>query len=151
MQTATALYHFRGLLFSDRRPVPFVSSSLFMGLERRQASDSVGFSVGNDAEGMESNHRPLSDLFELGWFRSANGLEALRDDVRLLTLLKPELDVEVELKHLEDHHNLRGTRRKTALARFKFLPWWRNRGGQKKILTVPRIDINSSGSVNRTR
>ena len=32
-------------------------------------------------------------------------IQALRDDVRLLTLLKSELDVEIELELLNNHHN----------------------------------------------
>ena len=53
IQTPTALYHFRGLRFSDRRPVPFVTR-IFTGLKRRRASDSL---VGKDVDGIESRHR----------------------------------------------------------------------------------------------
>jgi hypothetical protein len=75
-------------------------------------------SVGNDADGngesLSSSRRnyPLSDLF---FFRAGVDsqcertgealIQALRDDVRLLTLLKPELDAEDELELLDDRTN----------------------------------------------
>ena len=58
------------------------------------------------------------DLFDLGWIRKAKGLEKpLRGDIRLLILLKSELDAEVELELLNDRTNLRGTWTKTVSAR----------------------------------
>ena len=35
-------------------------------------------------------------------------IEAVRDDVRLLTFLKSELDAEIELELLDNRHNLSG-------------------------------------------
>ena len=63
--------------------------------------------------GMESHHRVANDITPLKSFRAWVGPQcerigetlALRNDVRFLTFLKPELDAKVEAKLLNDHHN----------------------------------------------
>ena len=54
-------------------------------------------------------YRPLSNIFELGWIRNANGLEKLiqelPDAIRPITLLKHELDAEFKFELLDDPTN----------------------------------------------
>jgi len=118
MQTPTMPWHTRGLHFSDRKLDPLVSH-LFMGLERRRASDSDVFQLEMTRMGMESHYRQADDItsFQISssWDRftcERTGealIRALLDDIRLVTLLKPDLDAEVELEFLDDLTNSLGT------------------------------------------
>ena len=100
MQMPTTLH---GLRFSDRQPVPFVSR-FFRGLESRQALDSGGFRLEMTRMGLESHLRVADDIIptssSLGGFAMRTDgetlIQALRDDVRRLTLLKPNIDIDVE-------------------------------------------------------
>ena len=79
-----------------------------MGLQCRRASDSDLFWLELTSMG-EMMLLPLRSL--RGGADSQRGrtgealLQALRDNIRLLTLLKPELDSEIELELLDDRRN----------------------------------------------
>ena len=70
-----------------------------MELERRRASDSL---VGNDVDGIESRHRVAdpADLLAGGICSGHALIQALKGDLRLLTLLKSDLHVEIQLESL---------------------------------------------------
>ena len=68
--------------------------------------------IGNDVDGIESHHRLtvaitfLRSLRAGGDSRTDDKLwSALRDDIRLRTLFKPDVNAEVELELLDDCHN----------------------------------------------
>ena len=72
--------------------------------------------IGGEVDGIECHHRVADDtippdFFELQLIRNANGLkklyriQALRHGIRLLTLLKPDADADVESELLDDRHN----------------------------------------------
>ncbi|KIJ90212.1 hypothetical protein K443DRAFT_15416 [Laccaria amethystina LaAM-08-1] len=79
------------LRFSVTRPDPFVSHlSWVWNISEPQTRMEVSVGTGVDSP-CERTGKAL--------------IQALRDDVRLLTLLKPELDAEVELELLDDRTN----------------------------------------------
>ena len=68
--------------------------------------------IGNDVDGIECHHHVAIDVTSLrslragvDWRTDDKLWSALRDDIRLRALFKPDVNAEVELELLDDRHN----------------------------------------------